>query len=305
MPHIPIMVEAVLNGLAVQDKAKALWVDGTLGAGGHSHAILSARGDNHLIACDRDPQALSLAKDRLSPFGSRAELHHASYVQLGEILAGRQADGILLDLGISSMQVDQAERGFSFLKEAPLDMRFDPSADIPSAAELINGLPEQDLADIFYHYGEERDSRRLAREIVKVRPIISTTQLAELINQLSRTPRHKQRIHPATRIFQALRIAVNDELGAVERVIPLAIESLKPGGRLAVMTFHSLEDRLVKNAFKLAATDCICPPQQPICTCQHRASVKALTRKPITADAVEVEMNSRARSAKLRLVEKL
>lgn len=310
-PHLPIMVEAILSGLRVSEVSAGLWIDGTVGAGGHSAAILSARDDSRLLGLDRDPAALKLASERLKSFGGRAQLRHDSYVNMGEATrdwlgeAAPLVDGILLDLGLSSMQLDQAERGFSFRYDAPLDMRFDPSGDGPTAADLLNSLDERQIADLLYQYGEERDSRRIAKAIIAARPIQTTGQLADLIAHKTRTPRHQQHIHPATRSFQALRIAVNDELGAVERVVPLAIELLKSGGRLAIISFHSLEDRIVKNAFKLAATDCICPPQHPICTCGHVASVKPITRKPLIADGDEVALNSRARSAKLRIVEKL
>jgi 16S rRNA (cytosine1402-N4)-methyltransferase len=210
-------------------------------------------------------------------------------------------DGILLDFGVSSMQLDTPERGFSFLHDGPLDMRFAPSA-ASSAADLVNALAESDLADIIFRYGEERLSRRIARVIVQNRPITTTKQLADLIlKHLGK----RERIHPATRTFQALRIAVNSELEAVETVLPLAVSLLNTGGRLAVISFHSLEDRLVKEYFRRESVDCICPPRQPICTCGHKASIKELNRKPIEADEAEIQENSRSRSAKLRVAEKI
>jgi 16S rRNA (cytosine1402-N4)-methyltransferase len=199
------------------------------------------------------------------------------------------------------MQLDTPERGFSFLQDGPLDMRFDPHAPL-SAADLVNSLPEVELADIIYRYGEERLSRRIARAIVANRPFGSTRQLADLILKIVGK---KERIHPATRTFQALRIAVNDELASIEKVFPVAIGLLNPGGRLAVISFHSLEDRIVKETFRRESRDCICPPRQPVCTCGHKAIVKEINRKPIEAGEEEVELNSRARSAKLRIVEKL
>ena len=213
-------------------------------------------------------------------------------------------DAILLDLGVSSMQLDTAERGFAFRADGPLDMRFDPGGSRQTAAELVNFLDEDELATIFYRYGEEPQGRRLARVVVKARPYATTRDLASAIEQaIPRRP--KDKIHPATRVFQALRIAVNDELGTVERALPQAIDLLRPGGRLAVISFHSLEDRIVKDTFKLAATDCICPPQVPVCICGHHASVQLVSRKPIVASDDEIAANPRSRSAKLRIVEKL
>ncbi len=309
LPHRPIMVDQILAGLQVAERENAYFVDGTLGAGGHTHAILSTRPDNHVMGLDRDPDALNIAGERLADFGNRAKLVHASYIEMAQAAAtwletaAPQIDGILLDLGVSSMQFDRAERGFAFRLEGPLDMRFDPSSGIMTAAELVNSLPEKELADLFFEYGEENDSRRIARQIAAARPIHTTTELADLIASLWRGPRPK--IHPATRVFQALRIAVNDELGAVEDILPIALSLLKPGGRLAILTFHSLEDRIVKQYFKQASTDCLCPPHQPICTCQHQASIRLVNRKPIEATAEEIDLNPRARSAKLRIAERL
>ncbi|MBN1966436.1 MAG: 16S rRNA (cytosine(1402)-N(4))-methyltransferase RsmH, partial [Anaerolineae bacterium] len=232
----------------------------------------------------------------------------ASYESLGDLLPdwlgdAPGADGILLDLGMSSMQVDDPARGFAFLRDGPLDMRFDPTSGDLTAAEIVNTWDADELAEIFYRYGEERHSRAIARAIVAARPLTGTRQLADVIAAARRGPREK--IHPATRAFQALRIAVNDELGAVERVLPVALGSLRPGGRLAVISFHSLEDRLVKQAFKTEATGCICPPRQPVCTCGHVASVRLVTRKPVQAGDAEIAANPRSRSAKLRVVERL
>lgn len=310
MPHIPIMVTPILEGLRVAEVANAAWIDGTVGAGGHSHAILSTRTDSKLLGLDLDPNALRIASKRLAEFAERVTLQHSSYEHMLEItsewITPPIVDGILLDLGVSSMQVDTAERGFSFRHDAPLDMRFNSEGSQPTAADLVNTLSAEELADIIYNYGEDRNSRRIASAIVKARidhPIRTTAQLAEIVAKQHRGAREK--IHPATRTFQALRIAVNDELGAVERVLPQAIRLLKSGGRFAVITFHSLEDRIAKQFFKHEATDCICPPKQPFCTCGHHASITMITRKPITADSAELESNPRARSAKLRIVEKL
>lgn len=289
----------------MQPKATGHYIDGTLGAGGHSAGILetSAPG-GELLGLDLDPQALSLARARLAPYGGRAHLVQASYVEMrtaASRLGWEKVDGILLDWGLSSMQLDTAERGFSFLQDGPLDMRFDPHASL-TAADLVNSLPESELADILFRYGEERLSRRIARAILQNRPLNTTRQLADLVLKTVGRP---ERNHPATRTFQALRIAVNGELEAVEKVLPIALEMLEPGGRLAVIAFHSLEDRIAKEIFRRESTDCLCPPRQPVCTCGHKASIKMIHRKPIEAGEAEIKENPRARSAKLRVIEKL
>jgi 16S rRNA (cytosine1402-N4)-methyltransferase len=302
MEHISVLLDAVVSALLPAARV----VDGTLGAGGHARALL-AGGAGELLGLDADPLAISIARQTLAPFAERAHLVHRSYERMAEeaaALGWSGVDAIVLDLGVSSMQFDRAERGFAFLQDGPLDMRFDPQGERPSAADLVNHLDEAELADLIYNYGEEHHSRRLARAIVAGRPFQTTRELAAVIER-AQPRRPGDKLHPATRTFQALRIAVNDELGAVERVLPLAIDLLRPGGRLAVISFHSLEDRLVKQAFKLASTDCICPPRVPVCVCGHRASVRLLTRKPQVADAAEVAQNPRSRSAKLRVVEKL
>jgi 16S rRNA (cytosine1402-N4)-methyltransferase len=256
---------------------------------------------------DLDPQALHLAADRLAPFGNRAILRCSSYTSLLEQLADlgwKEVDGIVFDLGLSSMQLDTSERGFSFLKDAPLDMRFGP--DIPvTAAELVNQLPEAELADLIYRYGEERRARQVARAIVRARPIQTTGELAKVVSQAVHVPRHTGGIHPATRTFQALRIAVNGELEALEMVLPQALQALAPGGRLAVISFHSLEDRIVKQFLRREATDCLCPPRQPLCTCGHRATLRECSRQPLYPQESEVANNPRARSARLRAAQKL
>ena len=308
-PHIPVLLTQVLDGLNVAAHPDGLFVDGTLGAAGHAAALLHATHNARLLGFDRDTQALTIARETLAPYGERAVLVHASYEQMGTLapqLGFAAVDGILLDLGISSMQVDNAERGFAFRADGPLDMRFDPGSGEQTAADLVNTLDEQALANILFEYGEEHDSRRIARAIVAARPLTTTTQLAEVIARSVKMPKgqHKHHIHPATRSFQALRIAVNDELGAVERVLPTAIQLLAPGGRLAVISFHSLEDRIVKQYFKRESTDCICPPHQPVCTCGHVASIDLVARKPISADEAEIAANPRSRSAQLRIVQK-
>ncbi len=302
-PHLPVLYKAIIH--ALQPRAAGRYIDGTLGAGGHAAGILEASGpDGELLGLDRDPRALVIARERLAPFGGRAHLTQASYVTMKDEAAKLNwvtVNGIVFDLGVSSMQLDNAERGFSFLQDGPLDMRFDPNA-ARSASDLVNSLPEAELANLLYRYGEERLSRRIARAIVNGRPIETTRQLADLI---LKTVGRRERIHPATRTFQALRIAVNGELDAIETVLPLAVSLLRPGGRLAVISFHSLEDRIVKTLFRRESRDCICPPEQPVCTCGHQASLRELTRKPIEADEDEVKANSRARSAKLRIIEKI
>jgi 16S rRNA (cytosine1402-N4)-methyltransferase len=303
------MVEAVLDGLRVSEKENARYIDGTVGAGGHSTAILAARPDNQLMGLDKDGSALALAAENLAPFEERVKLVQQSYLRMREAaqewLADESplVDGILLDLGLSSMQLDRAERGFAFRFAGPLDMRFDPDRGELTAGEIVNHWAEEEIANILYRYGEEKNSRRIARAIVETRPLNDTVELARVIESAQRGPREK--IHPATRSFQALRIAVNDELAVLEAALPKAIDLLKPGGRLAVIAFHSLEDRIVKHYFKQEATGCICPPQQPICTCEHQARIELVTRKPLTADEAEVAQNPRARSAKLRIIERI
>ncbi len=305
--HQPVLLTEVIN--ALQPRSGGIYIDGTVGAGGHAAAILKASApDGQLYGLDQDENALALAGKQLSEFGDRVHLLHANFDQLHRL--SRQvpipsADGILLDLGVSSMQFDQPERGFSFQADGPLDMRMDPSAT-ETAADLVNHLPEGDLADLIYRYSEERHSRRIARAIVQDRPFERTQELADLIARVvrpgKRGQRGKSKIHPATRTFQALRIAVNDELGALERVLPQAIAQLAPGGRLAIISFHSLEDRIVKKYFQQEARDCICPPEQPVCTCRHKATIHIITKKPITPSLAEIDVNPRARSAKLRVV---
>jgi len=303
-PHLPVLYQPIIHALRPVPAGK--YVDGTLGAGGHAWGILNASApDGCLLGLDVDPQAIALAKDRLAAFGQRVLIHQASYTTLAGQLASlgwQQVNGILIDLGISSMQVDTPDRGFSFLREGPLDMRFGPTHE-RTAADLVNSLPEGDLADIIYRYGEEPASRRIARAIVVHRPLATTIELANVISQAMGGQRGKT--HPATRTFQALRMAVNEELQSLEAFLPQAVAALAPEGRLAVITFHSLEDRLVKQYFKRESTDCICPPERLVCNCGHQAQIKLVNRHAIAADDEEVKRNPRARSAKLRIVEKL
>ena len=281
-------------------------MDGTVGAGGHAWGILQASSpDGQLLGMDVDPQALEMAGKKLAEYSGRWHLVQASYVTLKEQLEElkwEKVDGILLDLGLSSMQLETPARGFSFRSDAPLDMRFDPEGKV-RAADLVNHLDEAELADLLFRYGEERRSRRVARAIVQARPINTTAQLARVVAGATRGG--KSGIHPATRTFQALRIAVNGELEALEQVLPQTLDVLHLGGRLAVISFHSLEDRMVKQFMRKESRDCICPPQQPDCTCGHKASLRVLTSKPIRPQGEEVERNPRSRSARLRVAERI
>lgn len=302
MAHVPVLLEAVLALLPPAPRM----IDGTLGAGGHTRALLDA-GAGVVLGLDVDPNALALARAALQAYGDRAQIVHASYARMAEAarsLGWDSVGGILLDLGVSSMQLDTAERGFAFMKDGPLDMRFDPQGDRPTAADIVNLWDEAELADLFFRYGEDPQSRRLARAVAAGRPYATTRQLAQVIE--SALPRRPgDRIHPATRVFQALRLAVNDELGVIERALPQAVSLLEPGGRLAVISFHSLEDRIVKQFFKQESTDCLCPPRTPVCVCGHTASLTLVTRRPVVAADAEIHDNPRSRSAKLRVVEKI
>jgi 16S rRNA (cytosine1402-N4)-methyltransferase len=281
------------------------YVDGTVGAGGHARGILEACApEGQLLGFDLDPQALALARETLAPFGRRAHLVQASYTSLPHQLLqiGWEAvDGVLLDLGLSSMQLDTPERGFSFQHDAPLDMRFSPSNPV-SAASLVNGLDEDELADLLYRFGEEADGRRIARAIVGARPLQTTRQLAAVVESVSH---RRGRVHPATQTFQALRIAVNEELASVANVLPKAVAALQPGGRLAVISFHSLEDRIVKDFFREQSRELINPPYEPIHVQERKAILKEISRKPILPSETEIKENPRSRSAKLRIAEKL
>jgi 16S rRNA (cytosine1402-N4)-methyltransferase len=296
-------------------QAGGRYIDGTLGAGGHAQGLLAASApDGRLLGLDRDPQALARAAERLAPYGARATLVHQPYDALAAVARAQGfegADGLLLDLGLSSLQLADAARGFTFQADGPLDMRFDPSDDALTAADIVNTWPVEELANVLYRYGEERQSRAIARAIAQARPLSTTVALARVVAEAvgprggRRAAGGAGRIHPATRTFQALRIAVNDELGRLERALPQALAVLRPGGRLAVITFHSLEDRIVKTFMHTEARDCICPPEQPVCTCGHRATLRELARKPQVATAEEIAANPRSRSAKLRVAQKL
>jgi 16S rRNA (cytosine1402-N4)-methyltransferase len=303
MPHQPVLYQEIIH--ALQPHAGGRYVDGTLGAGGHARGIMEASApDGQLLGLDVDPQALALARKNLAPYEQRIHLAQASYTSLSMQLAQLEwdaVDGILLDLGASSMQFDTPERGFSFLHDAPLDMRFGPRVP-QTAADLVNKYSERELADLIYQYGEERDSRKIARAIVRARPIHTTRELVAVIEAVS--PRRGDRVHPATRTFQALRIAVNQELASIQEVLPQAAAALKAGGRLAVISFHSLEDRIVKDFFREQSRDLVNPPYERIYENERTATLKEVNRKPITPSEAEIQSNPRARSAKLRIVEK-
>lgn len=282
------------------------YVDATVGGGGHAAEILALSApDGVLLGLDRDPQALRAASERLSLYAGRFELVHASFADIGEVAEARDfvpAGGVLFDLGLSSLQLADAERGFSFVAEGPLDMRFDRTSGGPTAADLVNNLAAEALAEILYEYGEETQARRIAEALVEARPIHTTRELVAVIERT--VGRRRGRLHPATLTFQALRIAVNEELEALKGALPQAVELLDTGGRLAVIAFHSLEDRIVKRFMRRESKDCICPPELPICRCDHEASLNVITRKPIRPTEEEVAANPRSRSARLRIAER-
>ncbi len=306
--HRSVLLEETVSYLKFEGRATV--VDATLGMGGHTEAILERSPLTTVIGIDQDEQALEIASKRLERFGKRAILKRANFSRIKEVLKSEgitTVQGILADLGVSSLQFDSAERGFSFRNDAPLDMRMDAGSDAPTAAELLATLSEEEIADIIYRYGEERESRRIARRIVWKReigePIKTTFELAEAVEKAVR--KSSDRIHPATKTFQALRIAVNHEIEILEDLITQAVEALSPNGILAVITFHSLEDRIVKQAFQRFAGKCICPPRMPVCGCGAVKKIEILTRKPVIAGERELAENPRARSAKLRAARKL
>jgi len=303
-PHDPVLLTETITGLGV--RPDGVYVDGTLGDGGHAAAILEASAPRgRLLGLDADPEAIHRCRERLGHFGQRLTTVHTSFVSLSEVANAkgfRSVDGVLLDLGLSSRQLSDANRGFSFQSAGPLDMRFNPEEGTP-AEDLVNNLTESELADLLWRYGEERHSRRIAREIVRCRPLHSTSELADAV---VRAVGHRGRIHPATKTFMALRIATNAELAALQKGLPQALALLTPGrGRLVVLSYHSLEDRVTKQWMQSEAKDCICPPESPECRCGHARSLRLVSRKPITASAQELERNPRSRSARLRVAEKL
>jgi 16S rRNA (cytosine1402-N4)-methyltransferase len=306
--HISVLLDESIEALHI--RPDGIYLDGTLGGAGHSSEIAKRLSTGTLIGVDRDPKALAAAEERLAPWRDRVKLVHSNFRELDAILDGLgipAVDGILLDLGVSSPQLDEAIRGFSYMADAPLDMRMDPS-DPLTAWEVVNTWPQEELRRILFSYGEERYAPLIAAAIVRRReqaPIDTTLALVDLIRSAMPQKALREKQHPAKRSFQAIRIAVNDELGAVDAVMRRAIDRLNPGGRLAVITFHSLEDRIVKNAMAEAVRGCTCPPEFPVCVCGKKPSLKLISRKPIVAGDAELEMNPRARSAKLRVGEKL
>jgi len=306
--HVSVLLEACIEALNI--RPDGIYVDGTLGGAGHSSRIVQKLTTGRLIGIDRDPVALAAAGERLKPFADRVTLVHSNFDEMDTVLKDlgiSGVDGILMDLGVSSPQLDDGSRGFSYMADAPLDMRMN-GEDALDARQIVNTWSYDELKRILYDYGEERYAPRIAAAICKRReeaPIETTLELVDIIRGAMPAAALREKQHPAKRSFQAIRIAVNDELGSVERVMKRAVPCLNPGGRLAVITFHSLEDRIVKNAMAEAAKGCICPREFPVCVCGRKPQVKILTRKPITSTEEELAVNPRARSAKLRVCEKL
>ncbi len=304
LTHAPVLTEEVVRYLAVQPGGR--YVDGTVGAGGHARAIIEAAAPGGLLlGLDADPQAIGIAERNLAPFAESVKLVEANFRELTDTCRGLNfvpVHGVLFDLGLSSVQLADTSRGFSFQTEAPLDMRFSPQQPL-TAAGIVNECPEAELADVIWRFGEERASRRIARAIVRARPLSTTRELAAIVSRAM--PGGRSRIHPATRTFQALRIAVNDELGALTAGLEQARDILGLGGRLVVISFHSLEDRIVKQFFQRESRDCICPPEVPRCGCGHRATLRIVTKRTVTPGPQEIAANPRSRSARLRAAEKL
>lgn len=305
--HKPVLLEECLTALDI--KPEGTYLDGTLGRAGHSQEILRRLKGGRLIGIDRDMTAIEAARERLAAFGDRVTLVHGNFCDLGEILADLgvdKVDGMLFDLGVSSPQLDEAQRGFSYMHDAPLDMRMDTSAAL-DARQVVNTWSGEELRRILWEYGEERYAPQIARAIVRRReekPIETTGELVEVIRSAMPASALREKQHPAKRSFQAIRIAVNGELEALAPMLRAATEGLRPGGRLAVITFHSLEDRIVKQTMRELATGCICPPEFPVCVCGRKPKLTLVTRKPIVSGLAELEENPRARSAKLRVAER-
>ena len=306
--HVSVLLEECIEGLAI--KPDGIYVDGTLGGAGHSSRIAASLTTGRLIGIDRDPVALKAAGERLKPYADRVTLVHSNFCEIKQVLQDLNidgVDGILLVLGVSSAQLDDGARGFSYMADAPLDMRMN-SEDSLTAHTVVNTWPQEELKRILYTYGEERYSPQIAAAICRRReekPIETTLELVDVIRSAMPAAALREKQHPAKRSFQAIRIAVNDELGSVEKVMRDAIPALNPGGRLAIITFHSLEDRIVKQGMADAAKGCTCPPNFPVCVCGKKPKVKIISRKPITSTDEELERNPRARSAKLRVCEKI
>ena len=305
--HVSVLLDECLDGLNI--KPEGTYVDGTLGGAGHSSQIVKRLTTGHHIGIDRDPVALKAAGERLAPFGDKVTLVHSNFCEIKQVLEDLDiegVDGILLDLGVSSPQLDDGSRGFSYMADAPLDMRMN-SEDVLTAYDVVNTWSQDELKRILYDYGEERYAPRIAAAICsrrETKPIETTLELVDVIRSAMPPQALREKQHPAKRSFQAIRIAVNDELNSVAKVMEDAIPRLNPGGRLAVITFHSLEDRIVKRAMQDMARGCTCPPNFPVCVCGNKPKVKLVTRKPIVSGAAELEENPRARSAKLRVAEK-
>ncbi len=306
--HKSVLLDECIDALAI--KPEGIYLDGTLGGAGHSLEIVSRLTTGRLIGVDRDRVALAAAQERLKDYLPRVTFVHSNFSELDRILEELQipaVDGMLFDLGVSSPQLDDALRGFSYMADAPLDMRMDRD-DPLTAGEIVNRWPQEELRRILYEYGEERYAPQIAAAIVRSRekkPIETTLELVDIIRSAMPPQALREKQHPAKRSFQAIRIAVNDELSSVSKMMQGAIRRLKPGGRLAVITFHSLEDRIVKSEMQQAARGCTCPPEFPVCVCGKKPQIRLVTRKPIVSGAKELEANPRARSAKLRVAEKL
>ena len=306
--HVSVLLDECIDGLNI--KPNGIYVDGTLGGAGHSSQIVKRLSTGRLIGIDRDPVALKAAGERLAPYSDRVTLVHSNFCEIASVLKEldiQGVDGILLDLGVSSPQLDDGARGFSYMADAPLDMRMN-NQDSLDAHTVVNTWPQEELKRILYDYGEERYAPQIAAAICRRRsekPIETTLELVDIIRSAMPPAALREKQHPAKRSFQAIRIAVNDELGSVEKVMRDAIPCLNPGGRLAIITFHSLEDRIVKNGMAEASKGCTCPPNFPVCVCGKKPKVKLISRKPIISGPEELERNPRARSAKLRVCEKL
>ena len=306
--HVPVLLKECLDALAI--KPDGVYVDGTLGRAGHSLEIVKRLTTGRLIGIDRDETAIAAAQERLADYMDRVTLVHSNFDRIGDILAELHidgADGMLFDLGVSSPQLDDAERGFSYMHDAPLDMRMDRTAYL-TAREVVNGWSYEELRRILFEYGEERYAPAIARRIVQQReqkPIETTLELVDVIKSAMPPQALREKQHPAKRSFQAIRIAVNGELDALPPMLEAATAHLNRGGRLAVISFHSLEDRIIKKTLQELATDCTCPPEFPVCVCGKKPKLKLVSRKPIVADEAELERNPRARSAKLRVAEKV
>lgn len=310
--HTPVLLEEALRSLAVRPDGR--YIDCTAGLGGHSEAIAQQlSGDGALLCIDQDSEALEFARARLAPFGRRVSFAHGNFRELARLAAEAgfaEADGILMDLGVSSLQFGDPGRGFMFGQDGPLDMRMDPRSGGVTAAELVNNLDETSLANLFYQYGEERQSRRIAASVVRARPVETTWQLAKAVEQAVGSARGRTHIHPATKVFLALRIRVNGELDSLDTGLPQAHSLLgfgphSEGGRLVVISFHSLEDRIVKTYLRRESTACLCPPEVPMCICKHQPTLRLLDRHAIKPTESEIARNPRARSAVLRAAQRV